>query len=139
MEDSQAILAESPGASSPSLKTTWQATLRALRAMARRLDDSRSRRVALLLITVWIVGLSDLSLTLTARSIGQFEESNPVAAGMLHDSGMLSAFKLASLVVSSGILLALRKHWFTEAACWFVFAVHIGLALVWLSYFGHMS
>ena len=127
-------MTERTAAARASRKAAWQLIARTARAIGRRLEHSRSRRISLLLVTVWMVGLSDLSLTLTVRNIAEFQESNPVAAGMLHDSGMLAAFKLASLVVSSGIFLALRKHWFTEAACWFVCAVHIALAFVWLSY-----
>ena len=107
--------------------------------MSRWLEDRRSRRITLILVTIWMVGLSDLGLTLAAQDIGEFHETNPVAAEMLHDPGMLATFKLASLVLSSVIFLALRKHWFTEAACWFVFAVHVGLAFVWMSYFREMS
>ena len=139
MDPSRAILRESTAAERASQTAAGQFAARTVGAIRRWLGESRSRRISLLLVTVWMVGLSDLSLTLTARNIGQFEESNPVAAGMLHDSGMLTIFKLVSLAIASGIFLALRKHWFTEVACWFVFAVHIGLAFVWLSYFGQMS
>jgi len=139
MEESRAILTESAAAAKGSAKAPRQLVARPGRTIARLLEDSRSRRIALLLVAVWMVGLSDLSLTLTARNIEQFEESNPVAAAMVHNSSTLAAFKLALLVASSVIFLALRKYWFTEAACWFVFAVHIVLAFVWLWYFGQMS
>jgi len=139
MEDFQAILTKSPAHSSDSKRAVRENLLRCMVAFGSHLQDGRSRRIALLLATVWLVGLSDLSMTVTARNIGQFKESNPVAASMLHDSALLSAFKLASLVIASAIFLTFRKHWFTEAACWFVFAVHVALAFIWLSYFTHMS
>jgi hypothetical protein len=99
------------------------------------LAKRRTRRVALLLAIVWIVGVFDLTFTILARQIGNFEERNPVAAKVVNATGLLVVFKLATLAVSSAIFWKYRNCLLTEVSCWAVCAIHIILAFIWLDYY----
>ena len=101
--------------------------------------EARGRRIALMLILIWIIGLCDLGFTIVARQLGGFHESNPVAAKMVDASGLLTIFKLSLLVVASVIFLKFRRHWFTELGCWAMCLVHLALAVVWLYYYYGLS
>ena len=99
----------------------------------------RSRRIVLLLLLIWTVGIADHILTVTAHGIGNFAESNPIASFLVHDTRLLAVFKIASMVFASSIFAKFRRHWFTEAACWAMCAIHVALAFIWLSYIGQIG
>jgi len=95
----------------------------------------RARRVVLLLILLWIVGLFDLTYTILAQHIGNFHEANPVARLLLGNSAALTVFKVTSLIVASAILLALRRRLVAEIACWLACGIYVALAFMWLVYY----
>ncbi|HUS92620.1 MAG TPA: DUF5658 family protein [Phycisphaerae bacterium] len=100
------------------------------------LRDRRTRRVLLMIVLIWIVGAFDLIFTLMAMDLGGFEEANPVARQFIHSPPLLATFKFGTLAVASGILLAFAHRRITEVACWALGFVYVGLAIVWLVYYG---
>jgi len=93
----------------------------------------------LLLGLLWLTGAFDLALTLFAQRIGGFAEKNPIAHLLLGNTFALIAFKLSALALASAIFIKLRRHRLAEAACWGLCAVHVALALVWLSYYNTLA
>jgi len=123
------------GVSSGGRDRWWSTSVRLVEALRTRIPAPRSRRIFLLILLIWIIGLADLLFTVLARDIGDFKETNPVAASLVQTTGWLVAFKLASLVIASAIFVRFRSRVITEIACWLVSGVHVGLAFVWLSYY----
>jgi len=107
--------------------------------LGRDRPEARARRVILLVVFIWIVGLSDLCFTLLAQQTEGFSERNPVAARIVHAGSVLVAFKLGSLLLASIILLRFRRHWFTELSCWVMSFIHTALALIWSSYYNWLD
>lgn len=99
------------------------------------LRDVRTRRVLLMLILIWLVGIFDLVFTLLAVRIGGFHEGNPLARQFIESPGALTIFKFAALVMASIILLAFSRRRFTEIGCWFIALVYVGLAMLWVEHF----
>jgi len=106
-----------------------------LRGVSRDPPAARARRVVLLVVVIWIVGLFDLALTLLAEQIGGFVEANPIVARITHIWGLLAAFKLFTLAFASAIFIKYRRERFTEWGCWGMCIVHVLLALLWLRYY----
>ncbi len=101
----------------------------------------RSLRVSLLLAATCLMCLADLWMTLLyATSIGMIE-SNPIArAVMEHDSPyMLAGWKLATVVLSNGILFWNRRVWYAELATWLCFLTMAALSVHWLNYSNQVS
>lgn len=96
----------------------------------------RSRRVILLLATLLVLGLADLHLTIHHHATIGLEELNPIGAYLLNSEqiGSLVVFKLASLCVAVGVLLAVRKHAVGEVSTWLAFAIMVALTLHWHQY-----
>jgi len=95
----------------------------------------RARRVALLVVLLWIVSAFDLVFTLTAHQTGQFEELNPIAARLLDRPALLVAFKVGLVTFASCILLAFRRRLPAEVACWTLAAAYAALSGVWKLYY----
>ena len=98
---------------------------------------ARTRRLVLALIAIWVLNLFDLTFTVLAGRIGGFEEVNPLARDILHESGRLLLFKLVTLGLGTAILLLFRRHWVTEAAAWLVCGVYVALSFIWVAYYAH--
>ena len=96
----------------------------------------RRRRVLLILVLIWIVGVFDLVFTLMARKIDGFHEANPLARQFIDSPGALAIFKFASLSLATVIFLLFSRRLITEIGCWFVAGVYVVLAFVWLIYYG---
>jgi hypothetical protein len=98
---------------------------------------NRPRRVLLTLAAVWIVAVFDLGYTLAERGSQDFRELNPIAAHILAGPSVaVMAYKFGLLSAGTIILLALRRHFVAELACWLLFAAMIYLAQRWCWYFG---
>jgi len=95
----------------------------------------RARRVALLVILLWIVSAFDLVFTLTAHRAGQFQELNPIAARLLDRPALLVTFKVSLVTFASCILLAFRRRLPAEVACWTLAAAYAALSGVWKLYY----
>lgn len=101
----------------------------------------RGVRVTLLLAATTLMCLADLWMTLLyATSIGMIE-SNPFArAVMEHNSPqILTGWKLATMVLSNGILFWARRLTYAEVATWFCFLTMVGLSVHWLNYASEVS
>lgn len=96
----------------------------------------RSRRVVLLLATLAVLGLADLHLTVHHHMQMGMEELNPLGAYLLGGGhiGALVVFKLATMAVAIGMLLAVRAHPLGEASTWLAFGIMVALTLHWHQY-----
>ena len=96
----------------------------------------RSRRIACLLLTVWILGLSDLSFTVWAQRFTHFHELNPLARPLVEANAFpsLVAFKVAMTAGGTGIFWLCRRRWTAEFATWFVLVTYVMLACQWSDY-----
>lgn len=99
---------------------------------------SRARRVILILVLLWIANAFDLTFTLLAIRAGGFEEGNPIAAPLLNDPGLLTAFKLLTVLFASIIILKFRRRRLTEIGCWGLCLTYILVSTMWwIYYFSH--
>lgn len=97
---------------------------------------TRTRRVLLALLSVWVLNVFDLCFTLRESQYQHFIELNPIAAHLLGGPDhWVIIYKLALLLVGSTILLALRQHSVAELASWFLMAVSVYVGTRWYVYF----
>jgi len=135
MEQSVTIPAAAPAAGRARPRGLWAGLMLRLRAARRDALAARARRVVLILVLLWVVGIFDLTFTLLADELGHFREANPVARPIVGNRGALVAFKITMLVCASSIFFALRRHVWAEVGCWLVAGVYTALAFVWLTYY----
>lgn len=95
----------------------------------------RGVRVGLLLILLWILNAFDLTFTIMAHELGNFNELNPIARELLEHPYLVVLFKLALVGFATVVMWTYRHRWLVELSCWAVSLVYIGLSLVWLRYF----
>ncbi|MEC9374505.1 MAG: hypothetical protein VYC34_11710 [Planctomycetota bacterium] len=103
-------------------------------------DAARRRRVILLVLAMVLMGLADLSLTLTyMKSVGMFEV-NPIARFMIAigGEGQLIRYKLFTIVLSGGLLYLLRRHRCAELCAWLGCAAMLALTVHWTRYNSHI-
>jgi len=101
----------------------------------------RPFRVVLLLSIAWVLGITDLAMTLTyLMNIGMFE-GNPMARWVIAAGSpyLLAGFKLATMVLSSAILLWQRRHWQGEIGAWIAVIVLGRLTVHWFDYIAGSS
>lgn len=98
--------------------------------------SARSRRIAWLLVTVWLLCLTDLSFTLWAHWFTPFHEVNPLARSLLAHSGpqSLVVFKVVLTLAGTGIFWGCRRRKTAELASWLVVAAYVMLAVQWSTY-----
>ena len=99
-------------------------------------DPSRSRRIACLLLAVWVLCMADLSFTLWAHWFTPFYELNPLARRLLELNWItpLIAFKLCLTSAGTGIFWLCRKRRTAELATWLVAVAYVMLACKWSNY-----
>lgn len=102
----------------------------------RWIDDCRTRRTALLLGIIWVLGLCDLYFTMWAFRFTVFSEMNPWASRLLrnHQLASMGLTKLLLVGGSSVIFWSVRKHRVTEIALWGLMLAHVGLIFRWSIY-----
>jgi len=107
---------------------------------ARALQMDRPRRVTTLLLLTVLLGLFDLSHTLSYMRGPGMMELNPIARIMIDLGGarQLVLFKLFTIATSCGILYLLRRHRQAEICAWISLAALAFLAAHWLNYNGHV-
>ena len=88
------------------------------------------RNVALLAV----LGLFDLGCTVVANQAGGLLELNPLGGQLAASPVALAAFKVTSLALACGILLALRRYRGAQAASWWLCLVCTVLAFRWATY-----
>lgn len=103
--------------------------------MDRRLG-TRERRVALLVIAVVLMGVTDLLCTLTHMRGAGMIEANPVARwfALIGGERELVMYKLWTMALSGGLVYLLRRHWQAEAAGWLMVGVMLSLTAHWQRY-----
>jgi hypothetical protein len=99
----------------------------------------RPRRTLTLILVVWVLNLFDLAFTISAYTIGNFDELNPIAAHFVHDPVLLTLYKVALVALASVILIRYRHHWFCELGCWTAGGMYLAINLLWLQYYAHLS
>ena len=99
-------------------------------------DAHRSRRVAHLIVVLWLLGMADLFFTLWAHFFTSFHELNPFANMMLRNNliSSLILFKLVVTAIGTGIFWRLRHLGRAEAALWMLVFVYVALAMRWSTY-----
>ncbi|MEL7483646.1 MAG: DUF5658 family protein [Planctomycetota bacterium] len=100
---------------------------------------TRPARVFYLVVAAWLMGLADLSITMTyLMSVGMWE-GNPVARFIigLGSPTIVVAFKLCTMLVTSWIVLAQRRRWQAEMVAWISVAVLGVLTAHWLNYIAY--
>ena len=97
---------------------------------------ARSRRIACLLLTVWVLCMADLSFTLWAHWFTPFYELNPLARRLLELNWItpLIAFKICLTGAGTGIFWLCRTRRTAEMATWLVAAAYVMLACQWSNY-----
>lgn len=95
----------------------------------------RARRVLILVLATWVLILFDLNFTLLACRIGGFEELNPLAQQFVDSEQALVMYKFALTLPATAIILLLRRKLLTEIGCWTLFAAHLALTAMWVSYY----
>lgn len=96
------------------------------------LSSTRSRRVFLLLVAVWIINVFDLTLTLQADRDGILHEQNPIARALLNYGQIpVSLFKIGLVAAASILLWRCRSHRCTELAALLAVLIYAGVALQW--------
>jgi len=113
----------------------WSGVVAALRATRADAAAGRTRRIVLALAFIWIVTIFDLLFTILAHRIGNFQELNPIARGLLDVTEALIVYKLALVGVASIIFYVFRRHRLTELACWACCVVFTGLVFLWMAYY----
>ena len=88
------------------------------------------RSVVLLIL----LGIFDLGCTLVAQQAGGFAELNPLGSQLIENPALLTAFKLTSLFLACGILLALRRYRGAQLASWWMCLLCTVLTFRWLTY-----
>ena len=88
------------------------------------------RNVVLLVL----LGSFDLMLTLAAQQSGGFLELNPLGSQLMGSPWLLIAFKMATLLGASAILVSLRRYRGAQIASWWLCLVCTVLAFRWLTY-----
>ena len=95
----------------------------------------RGRRVALALVALWLLSLTDLYLTLWASANTAFHEGNPLVRPLLDASPAgLVAYKLGLMTVGTLIFWRCRSNGRCELASWGTAAVYLLLAVRWSHY-----
>jgi hypothetical protein len=97
---------------------------------------SHSRRVAQLLLVLWLLSAADLTFTLWADRFTPFRELNP-AAHFLLQTGQIPALvivKLSLTALGTAIFWRLRGYRRAEAALWLIVMVYVLLAARWSDY-----
>ena len=127
----------------PRATTTSRDVALPFRDIARKGGDAlpnvqlaQARRVTLLVLAILLMGLADLSITLTyMRSIGMIE-LNPIARHMVSigSCDQLIRYKLFTMGLSCGVLYLLRRHPRAELGAWICAIVLLGLTLNWVRY-----
>jgi hypothetical protein len=95
----------------------------------------RQARVVMLLIAVLAMSVADLIMTLTyATSVGMVE-LNPLARAMMSGGQYeLIAWKLATVLLGTGILFCIRRTCGGEFGAWFCCLVLAALTFHWINY-----
>lgn len=129
-----AITRSTFAAEGPLRQLRW-GRLRRWLAARRDATASRARRVVLLIVLLSVVNAFDLAFTLLASSSAHFVELNPIAAGLVHTTAGLVAFKILTVLLAFCILFHFRRRALTELACWALCGVYAALAGRWWLYY----
>lgn len=108
---------------------------------AARAVRGRSIRVTCLVIACLAMSAADLIMTLTHATMIGFAEANPIAR-MVMDSGstgLVTAWKIATLTVAAGILFGLRKTRTGELGAWLSVVILLWLMARWSVYNDHIQ
>ena len=97
-----------------------------------KLVSSRTRRVFLLLVGVWMLNIFDLLMTTQAAADGVLHEENPLGRMLLRAGpSALTVFKMGVLCLGTFVLFNFRRFRCAELASCLVLAVYTGVAFQW--------
>jgi hypothetical protein len=116
----------------PAAATTWW-----LPREGGSAEDRRAHRVAFLLLITVVLSLADLLATLWCMSTVGMYEANPLVrylAACPYPGLAIGTFKLASVAVSVGLVLPLRRRAAALLGAWIMVAVLAWLTIQWARY-----
>ncbi len=102
-----------------------------------RLRRDRSRRVILLIVGIAVLSLADLIVTLWHLTSVGMAEANPIAAWIIAGTGsawLLTAYKLLTVAVCTGLLYRLRCHVEGEIGAWCAVMILAAVSFHWGHY-----
>ena len=93
----------------------------------------RDRRLALLLVGIWIVNSFDWGFTVLAMEQRLLFEANPLVARLLMPCGplALASYKIVLLTFATAIFWRYRRHWLVEGAVWIIALACVILSIYW--------
>ncbi|HLO42113.1 MAG TPA: DUF5658 family protein [Phycisphaerales bacterium] len=106
-----------------------------------RLACRRSVRVGCLLAACLAMGFADLIMTLTHATTIGFAEANPIARALMDSgsAGPITLWKLSSMAIATGLLIAARKTRTGELGAWLSVAILVWLMFRWSTYNDHIQ
>ena len=102
-----------------------------------RLRRDRSRRVILLIVGIVVLSLADLIVTLWHLTSVGMAEASPIAAWIIAGTGsvwLLTAYKLLTVAVCTGLLYRLRSHVEGEIGAWCAVMILAVVSFHWGNY-----
>ena len=101
-----------------------------------RFVASRPLRMLLIFAALWMANIFDAGLTLLAHAQGVLHEMNPVGVWLLSlGPQAVIGFKLATLIIATGLLWWARRHPLAELAAWVELSVYILVSFRWRAYY----
>jgi hypothetical protein len=101
-------------------------------------DGRRVRRVAQLLVVLWIFGMADLYFTVWASRYATPRPANPFpVAGAVLGNGPVAGvvvLKLGLMAVGSGAFWSLRRFARAETGLWLIVLAYVLLTFYWADY-----
>lgn len=96
----------------------------------------RCVRVLCLVLACMAMGLADLIMTLTHATTIGFAEANPIARELMGSGSSvgITVWKLGTMAVAGGILVALRRTRTGELGAWLSVAILAWLMIQWSTY-----
>lgn len=97
---------------------------------------ARTRRIALLLVAMTLMGVFDLLYTLTYIRTSGMLEANPLARQMIDIGGarQLILFKALTILLSVAAIIFIRRSPKAELSAWLCTAMMLTLTVHWLNY-----
>ncbi len=93
---------------------------------------SRSHRVVILVLAIWVINSFDLMLTLISHQQGMLDEENPVANYFLRQgTASVILYKAGMVLIGSYSLLRFRHTRIAEMGAFIVVMVYALLAVRW--------
>ena len=103
-----------------------------LNDISERIRAARPRRVALLLVGLWMANAFDAWITTVAHGQGVLHELNPLANHIItFDPWLILPFKVGLVIIGSYILWQHRTQRVTELGAWVAMTAYAVVCMHW--------